>query len=126
MERIYSLVLIGFCLVGLFFFNSCETEEEIVYDIRGTWAVTSEEFKSLNIQSPGAWVCSFHGSLTSGTWSNDRGYTGTYSVDGLVVQWEYDSGTPTYNGEFSSPTTMTGTFVGYEGSSGTWAASKHE
>ena len=113
-------------MVGLLFFNSCETEEEIVYDIRGTWAVVFEWTGTVNIKTPGANVNTYHGSLTSGTWYNDRGNTGTYTVDGQVVQWVWDTGTATYNGNFESPTTMAGTMVGQDNSSGTWSASKIE
>lgn len=123
MKRFFSVALISFCLIGLLFFNSCKTEEEIVYDIRGTWAITYTWGAASNMPAPGTMMDTFVGSLTSGTWTNNEGHNGTYSVSGMSVTFIYTSGT-TYTGSFTSLTSMNGTMISWASSTGTWVATK--
>ena len=122
MKRVFSVALISFCLIGLLFFNSCKTEEEIVYDIRGIWTLNFF-WSATDAPPPGSTTITFTGSLTTGTWVTGDAYNGTYTVNGMSVQWVFTSGT-TYTGNFTTLTAMNGTMLGSYGGTGTWNATK--
>jgi hypothetical protein len=120
MKRFFSVALISFCLIGLLFFNSCKTEEEIVYDIRGSWTL-NYFWSASDVPPPPTAMITFTGSLTSGAFVSDDGYNGTYTVNAMAVQWVYSMGT-TYTGNFTTLTAMNGTSLGHYGGTGTWNA----
>jgi len=124
MKRFFSVALISFCLIGLLFFNSCKTEEEIVYDIRGTWTL-NYFWSATDAPPPESCTIIFTGSIGSGTWTMP-GYSytgGTYTVNGASMQFIFTSGT-TYSGNFTSLIAMNGTAVTSTGRTGTWNATK--
>ena len=57
-----------------------------------------------------------------GTFTTSGGGSGTWTQNGDQVQWVYDNGT-TYDGTISGDT-MSGTMVGYTGSTGCWDATR--
>ena len=122
MKRVFSVALISFCLIGLLFFNSCKTEEEIVYDIRGIWTLNFF-WSATDAPPPGSTTITFTGSLTTGTWVTGDAYNGIYTVNGMSVQWVFTSGT-TYTGNFTTLTAMNGTMLGSYCGTGTWNATK--
>lgn len=95
------------------------TAEE-VFDIRGQWHLTLD-WSGYPSES---WNITFSGGLTSGTYMDTNGHTGTYTVDGSNVNIDYTS---SYSmrlvGSFSSQTEMSGDITEAVGS-GTWSASK--
>jgi len=95
------------------------TTEEI-FDIRGQWHLTLD-WSGFPSES---WNITFSGGLTSGSYMDGNGHTGTYTVDGSNVDIDYSS---SYSmrlvGSFSSQTEMSGDITEAVGS-GTWSATK--
>jgi hypothetical protein len=95
------------------------TTEE-VFDIRGQWHLTLD-WSGFPSES---WNLTFSGGLTSGSYMDEYGHTGTYTVDGSNVNIDYTS---SYSmrlvGTFSSQTEMSGDITEAVGS-GTWSATK--
>jgi hypothetical protein len=95
------------------------TAEEI-FDIRGQWHLTLN-WSGYPSES---WYITFSGGLSSGSYMDGNGHTGTYTVDGSNVNIDYTS---SYSmrlvGAFSSQTEMSGDITEAVGS-GTWTASK--
>ncbi len=90
------------------------------YDITGSWTI---DFTWQSGYSDYTEV-TFTGSKKSGTfYSSLSGSSGTYAVDGKDVSWTYESGTK-YTGKFTGKKSMSGTMLSYEGSTGTWTATK--
>jgi hypothetical protein len=94
------------------------------YDITGTW-----NFHLVSITYPGDtfdWQLTFTGTKKSGTFIDDDGYTGTYSVDGkTVTSIRYNGDDISFTGEFTAKDTMSGTYTWAEWSEvGTWTATR--
>ncbi|NIM14081.1 MAG: hypothetical protein GTO45_18720 [Candidatus Aminicenantes bacterium] len=82
-----------------------QREEEFI--IIGNWIIT-ENYPD---GTSGEQFMTFSGSRTSGTFVDQDGFTGTYSVSGRNVNFSYDFGEWfTYNGTFTSRDTMRGTW----------------
>jgi hypothetical protein len=99
-----------------------DKEEE--YNIVGNWII-SENYPD---STSGEQYITFSGSRTSGTFLDHEGFTGTYSVSGRNVNFNYDFGFWfTYNGTFTGSDTMSGTWDWvYEGNpvSGSWTGQR--
>jgi len=95
------------------------TTEEI-FDIRGMWHLTLD-WSGYPSES---WNITFSGGLTSGSYMDENGHTGTYTVDGSNVDIDYSS---SYSmrlvGSFSSQTEMSGDITEAV-ETGTWNATK--
>jgi tetratricopeptide (TPR) repeat protein len=98
-------------------------EQEEEYNIVGNWII----YENINGESLEEYI-TFSGSRTSGTFVDQDGLTGTYSVSGRNVNFSYDFGLWfTYNGTFTGRDTMSGTWdYVYEGVplSGTWTGER--
>jgi len=57
---------------------ACHTDDGIAFDIRGSWEFDYEGSSSIS-------VVTFSGSLSGGTFTTDRGTTGTYTVNGSTM-----------------------------------------
>jgi hypothetical protein len=89
------------------------------YDITGTW--------TLNFIWKGSTASDatlvFFGNTKSGSFKSENS-VGTYTVDGKNVVWVYPIGTK-YTGTFSDKQNMSGTMLGFNGSTGIWTAKKN-
>ncbi len=81
------------------------------YDITGTWDVN---FSSASPSHTWTWTLTFRGDKKSGTFYDEYGDTGTYTVDGKNVSLDYDDWNITLNGTFDGKDRITGnaTFSG--------------
>jgi tetratricopeptide (TPR) repeat protein len=88
------------------------------YDIRGAW--------TLNVQLAGStfiFGMTFTGSKTSGTFTDEDGDTGTYTVSDRNVSFSYDDYDISFTGSFSTKDNMGGSVV-VSGVTGTWNATR--
>ena len=94
------------------------TAEE-VFDIRGDWNLTLywTGFPS------DSWTITFSGGLSSGTYMDEYGHTGTYTVNSSSVEIDYPVYPMKLVGSFSSQTEMSGDITEAVGT-GTWSATK--
>jgi hypothetical protein len=99
--------------------HSLDVSAAPLYDIRGTWDVNYHWTGS----NSGYIYLTFTGAYTSGTFSSSGGSNGTYTVNGMNVEWTYTNGTK-YSGSFTSETYMSGTILSFDNSTGYWTASK--
>jgi hypothetical protein len=84
-----------------------ERRQEEEFIILGNWII-SENYPD---DTSGEQYITFSGSRSSGTFIDHEGFTGTYSVTGRNVYFRYDDDAWfTYNGTFTSPDTMSGTW----------------
>lgn len=115
------LVLGGVVVVGVVLLlvlkKSDDKEEE--FDIRGEWRNT------LTVNNENIVVrMEFRGQLRSGTFVDQWGDTGTYTVRGLQVEFEYDDFFIAFTGRFNGQNNMSGTFDTAATGSGTWNAER--
>ncbi len=94
------------------------------YDITGTW-----NFHLVSITYPGDtfdWQLTFAGTKKSGTFIDNEGFSGTYSVDGKkITSIRYNEEEISFNGEFSAKDSMSGTYSWAEWNEiGTWTATR--
>jgi len=117
MRQKLIISLIFFVFSGLLFHSGCKTEEEHVYDIRGTWTLTA------TVSISETFVFTFSGSLTSGTVSCADFTSGTYTVNGNQVNiiMYYLTIPYTFTGTFTNDNYMSGSLT-VMGLSGTWVA----
>jgi len=91
-------------------------------DIRGTWQVTRFLEGS---STPFIFPITFTGEKKSGTFVAVQGgnnLTGTYTVDGKTVNFDFGAGSSTYTGTFTDKDNLSGTTVHTSGKTGTWTA----
>jgi hypothetical protein len=79
--------------------------DEIVYDIRGDWTVT---LNYLGSEIP--FYITYNGSLNSGTFVDQDGDTGTYTVNGRSVSFQYSFYNISFTGNFSDRDNMNGNY----------------
>ena len=85
-------------------------------DVVGTWELYYDWYCD---GAPGMTMTNFY---ADGTWDNDEGYSGTYTLVGDQLTQYYPNGT-TYYGTVAG-TYMSGTMVSYDGTQGCWEAFK--
>ncbi|MCK4943269.1 MAG: hypothetical protein KAS65_06820 [Candidatus Aminicenantes bacterium] len=91
-----------------------------VFDIRGNWNLTLY-WTGFPSES---WNITFSGGLNSGTYMDEYGHTGTYTVNSSSVEIDYTaSHSMKLVGSFSSQTEMSGDITEAVGT-GTWSATK--
>ncbi len=116
-KSILPVILIGVGVVAvaaLLFLVVLKTK----YDITGAWTLTWQYQGYL--QSSG--TITFSGDKKSGTFVIGSG-SGTYTVDGKKVSWDYNGSDTTYTGDFTDKTHMNGEMTSM-GVPGTWSAVK--
>lgn len=98
------------------------------YDITGTWAIA---FVATNTTKNWTWTVTCTGDKKKGTFSDNYGDTGTYTVDGKNVTWKFDDFDITGTGTFSDKDKMSGnaTFInvqigGVTVTAATWTATR--
>lgn len=94
-----------------------------VLDIRGKWSLRSVYNYGETVTS----TITFSGQLQSGTLvENYEGilFSGTYTVSGESVFWEYNTAIDEFTGKFITSNTMSGTFKASSYYSGTWTATR--
>jgi len=93
-------------------------KKEDVYDIRGDWTVL------INLEGTDIpFYMTFSGSINNGTFVDQDGDTGTYTVNGRSVNFQYDFFTLSFNGSFSGQNSMSGTYDSAVGTS-SWRATR--
>ena len=94
------------------------------WSITGTWLV-NVVFKNNTTVS---WSITFTGASGSGTSTDTQGNSGVYQAGGSVVNWtrvvSKTGVTQYYIGIVNSENNMSGTFIGTDSGSGTWAATR--
>lgn len=88
------------------------------FDIRGDWTLI---FNYLGEDI--TWFLAFSGSLTSGTFVDQAGDTGTYTVNQRSVHFEYDFYNIFFDGNFENRDIMRGTYQADDVSGG-WRATR--
>ena len=102
---ILPIILIGVGVVALaavLFLVVLKTS----YDITGQWSVS---FVATNTTKNWTWTMTFTGNKKNGTFSDNFNDTGTYTVDGKNVHFQFDDFNITGTGTFTSKDTMSGT-----------------
>jgi len=84
------------------------------FDIRGDWTINPDRYVAIYM--------TFTGSLTSGEFVDNDGYTGTYSVNGNQVEFRYSTLAIIFTGNFSDRDHMNGQYEVVGVDSGTWTA----
>lgn len=115
------LVLGGVVVVGVVLalvLKKSDKDEDRQYDIRGDW---TNNWNVLGFTE--THYFNFSGSLTSGTFVDEVGDTGTYAVSDRSVAYEYDEYTISATGTFTGYENMSGTLFTAVGN-GTWNAQK--
>ncbi len=93
-------------------------KKEDEYDIRGDWTV------NFNVAgNAGFFYMTFSGSKTSGSFVDNEGDTGTYSVNGSAVNFGYNNYNISFSGNFGSQGSMSGSLQ-VEGTNGSWNATR--
>ncbi len=112
------LVVGGIVVVAVVAILLLKKKKKDEYDIRGAW--------TLNVQYEGdtyIFGMTFTGSKTSGTFTDDEGDTGTYTVSDRNVSFSYDYYDISFTGSFSTKDNMGGSVV-VRGVTGTWNATR--
>jgi hypothetical protein len=113
------LVVGGIAVTALIVFLLTKKKKDD-YNITGNWIIT----ETYPDGSYGEQYLTFAGGKNSGSFVDQDGYTGTYSVNGENVSFSYDYGLWfSYNGAFTSKDRMSGNWNWtYEGTpvNGTW------
>ena len=131
-------VLLGVVLVSMIFTTtSCVNKN----DIRGTWTLTyqwgasspAKVMVNSKVSSEKVYI-SYTNQITFNGEKDDEGdlYAveesgkmewGIWSYNGTNIRWTF-SNTTTYSGKVKDENYMSGTMVGYTGSTGTWSATR--
>jgi hypothetical protein len=104
-KSIMPIILIGVGVVAVaavLFLVVLKTK----YDITGNWNIA---FSATNTTKNWTWTLTFTGDKKTGTWSDNYGDTGTYTVDGKNVSWKFDDFNITCTGTFSNKDAISGT-----------------
>jgi hypothetical protein len=96
-----GIVVVGVVLALAMGGKKKEPEPER-FDIRGDWTIEPDGYVPIYM--------TFSGSLTRGTFVDDDGYTGTYTVNQRRVHFEYDYYNIVFEGNFEDRNSMMGTF----------------
>ena len=107
-NQIFLAMLI---LTGLILSSGCQTNEEIIYDIRGTWI-----FYFSNVSETS--TVTFTGTVDSGTLATVEGTTGTYTVNGKNAAISADRTEVYGNQKWEFHWEFTGTFIDTRNMSG--------
>ena len=129
MKNKLMILLIAAVFVAMIFSTGCAKK----FDITGAWTLTYNWFAVSNTAktssdisavsgaaAAGSVTIVFTGDKKSGTFASSQ-YTGTYTVDGNSVRWNYDGYVTTYTGTSTDDNTMSGTMIGPNGG-GNWSA----
>lgn len=114
-----GLVVLG-VVAALLLGGGKDDKKEEVFDIRGNWEV-SEKLGTENYKD----FLTFRGTLNRGVFEDNQGNVGDYDVNGRDVHFKYRDLLLEYNGRFTGPDNMSGTFdivINNESLSGTWTA----
>jgi len=116
-------IIIGVVVVGAAVAVLALVVLKTKYDIRGSWLFT--------YQSQAGWgtwtyIHTFTGSRESGTFTNEDGYGGTYTVSGkTIIDISYYNSTLYHIGQFSSQDAISGDFSWSSWDDyGTWAGTR--
>jgi hypothetical protein len=112
-----GIVVVGVVLALAMGGKKKEPEPER-FDIRGDWTVVINYFGD-----EFSWYFTFRGSLTSGTFVDQEGDTGAYTVNQRRVHFEYDQWVIVFDGNFENRDRMSGTLQTDEGTGG-WHATR--
>ncbi len=110
MKKKLMILLIAALFVAMVFSTGCKKK----FDITGVWTVNTS-ILGMTIQTQ----VTFSGSRDSGVFIDDTDLTGSYTVNGDNVSWEYSLGA-VYTGVVDNDNSMHGTKDGYI--TGTWTA----
>ncbi len=113
MKKKLMILLIAALFVAMIFSTGCKKK----FDITGTWTVYGDWYTWITFSG----TVTFSGDKTNGTFVDFSNGTGTYTVDGNNVRWEYPSGT-FYIGTSTDDNVMSGTMNSTSGLTGTWNA----
>jgi hypothetical protein len=126
-KSILPIILIGVGVVALaavLFLVVLKTK----YDITGKWDFA---FSATNTTKKWSWAQTFTGDAKKGTFKDEYGDTGTYTVDGKNVSWKFDDWNMSGTGTFSNKDTISGTATfsgvligGVEVTAATWTATR--
>jgi hypothetical protein len=83
-------------------------------DIRGDWTIEPDRYQPIYM--------TFSGSLTNGTFIDDEGYSGTYTVNNNQVEFRYTTLAIIFHGRFTDRDHMTGQYEVIDVETGTWNA----
>ena len=112
-----GIAVVAVLIVALGGGKKSEPEPER-FDIRGDWTVV---VNYLGADIP--FYIAFSGSLTSGTFVDQDGDTGTYTVSGNTVHFEYDYIAIWFDGRFENRDFMRGTYQA-DDVTGNWRANR--
>lgn len=106
-------VLLGVVLILVLGKKSdSDDNEEPVYDIRGDWTITPDYYNAFYI--------TFNGTKASGTFTDSEDLTGTYTVSGYKVDFDYDTLDLQFTGLFTSENYVSGSYLLGEEINGQW------
>jgi hypothetical protein len=119
MQKKLLMLLLIFVFSGLLFFSGCKTTEEHVYDIRGSWSLTTI------VDTSSTFVFVFSGSLTGGIVSCAEFSSGTYTVNDnqVTIVMYFGALSYTFTGTFSNDNYMSGNLTFFT-ATGTWFATR--
>lgn len=122
MRKIFMLSLMTCLVLSLVTITSCKK-----FDITGTWTMTQNgqvgqklaELRGASLDGKKGWTdifnITFTGTVESGTFLDDFGDTGTYTVDGDNVSFIYPLFDWRFTGTASDDNTVSGTYMDYDG-----------
>ncbi len=116
MKKIFSFLTAVTLIANLLLFTGCKNSDTTSnnVDITGTWSLT------LIFDETSASI-TFNGNASSGTLTTSTGDSGTYSVSGSTVEWNYQRG-HNFTGQINSENSMTGTVTNNAGNTDNWQA----
>jgi hypothetical protein len=113
-----GIVVVAVVLALVLKKKDSSTPEVEVFDIRGDWTVI---VNFLGTDIP--FYINYSGSLTNGTFVDQDGDTGTYTVNNRTVHFEYDYYVLSFDGSFTGQDTMNGNYE-TDTTSGSWRGTR--